>query len=334
MKKLITLSLLLLLPPLYAIDTSKLYQELMPLVCKNENITPCDKNSILIHHKTYFKLDNNRILLFFNTHTPNVYAEQYGVVNGAVIFDINRDWQIVNHFFSGSVEKIKRDLHGALWVSHPWMVEGTSPALSYSKDGLKWVDIKLPPRGRDLHPSFSLDFLLLEDKIALRYDDGEYETGRLYWIASYQEAIKANPKWQKIGPKEYNSYRSITTTAINNSWSVWASKDPKNLLFYNTVNGNKFEIPSEIGRNMPSTKVSYTIQVGFFNVEKNLNQVSEELKGVTEYALIAKKLSYDQYKLFLGSFTTKEEATETLKKLRSRYQQNRYINQAFITVLP
>ncbi|MCH9739572.1 MAG: SPOR domain-containing protein [Epsilonproteobacteria bacterium] len=335
MKKLTILSLLLLLQPLYSIDTSKLYQELMPFVCKNENITPCDKNSILIHHKNYFKLDNNRVLLFFNTHTPNVYAEQYGVVNGAVIFNINGDWQIVNHTFSGSIYEIKRDIHAGIWVSHPWTVAGTTPALSYSKNGVEWVDIKLPPRGNDLNPSFTLDFLLLENKIALKYDDGTYETGKLYWITTYKDAIKTNPKWKKISAKEYNSYRSITTTAINNAWSAWSSKeDETNLLLHNTINGNKIEIPSKLKRGTASTKISYSIQIGFFNVEKNLHMVSKELKGITEHTLVSKKVSYDKYKLFLGSFTTKKEAQDALVKLRSRYRKNRYINQAFITVLP
>ncbi len=327
------LSLLLLLQSLYAIDTFKLYQELMPLVCKNENITPCEKDTVLIRHKTYFKLDNNRILLFFYTHTPNVHSEQYGVENGAVIFDINSGWQIVNHIFSGSVEEIKRDLHGSIWLSHPWIIEGTTPTLSYSKDGVKWVDIKLPPRGNDLNPSFTLDFSLLKDKIALRYDDGSSETRKLYWITTYKDAISANPRWTKISAKEYNSYRSITTTEINNFWSE-RSMEGSDLAFEHIINGNKLHIPKEIKKGLNSNKTLYSIQVGFFNLEKNLNMITKELKGIKEYALFSKEVSCCKYKLFLGSFSIKKEAEDALEELKNRYPKNRYINEAFIITLP
>jgi len=322
------LLIVLLFEFLTALDTLALSQRLKPILCQKESIRTCNMSSYLIPIKNrYIMLDNNKVLVFFKlfnkSATHDVYL--YGTQNGIAIFGLNNSFEVPNRVLSGDIGVIKRDPYGGIWVSHPWNIEGTTPALSYTLDGKKWQDISFPTQ----RPTASIEWLnicLLPNDITLKFKgEGIKDT---HWITSYRDALSYNPKWKLISKQEYNSNHCLNADAIYNNWKVVSSK--KNLSF---SNGSKLlVIPNKIPLKSDLLN-KYSIQVGHFQLKENLDKVSRELNEIIGYPLITKELSTNSYKLFLGTFNSPQEAREALERLKRRYKKNRYINEAFVVRL-
>ncbi len=327
MKKSNLIWLLLLSQMLNATDMiTNLAKKLAPILCKEESIVECNTLSY-ISTNGYLKLDNNKILLFFKIYNPNSPLYHYGTQNAIVVFDKNGNEKIINTTISGSISSIKRDQNGGIWISHPWNIEGTSPALSFSSNGTKWQSIKLPIK----RPNLSIEWMnmcLFDNGIALKFSNDEIFN---YWKTSYKDAIKPFPNWKQINKNEYNSKRCLNANAINNNWEKINANNK--LKFKNSINSIQLIIPKKIPlKNI--TNSLYSIQVGHFNRKESMDIVSKQLNEVIAYPLISKTFSNNTYKLFLGTFKTPQEAKDALNRLKRRYKKNIYINEAFITKLP
>jgi len=333
MRKFKFLSIFLLLYPLFATNTAKLAQELQGVLCPMESDIICDKDSYLTY-SDYLLLDNDKFLIFFNLVSPNSSPYSHGTNNISMVFDKNGHWK-EGEILEGSLNRITRDPQGGIWVSHPWVIEGTSPALAYSNDGKKWKSISFPTK----KPSASIESMelcLLSKEITLAFDnfEGKYS----YWKTTYADAKKAHPHWKSISKKEYNQHRCLQAKEINSHWYETIKMDQ--LEFYNSHSKITTILPKHIP--IKATKHSkksqngdtYSIQMGSFKIKKSMEVVAKELKGINDHPLIQKTLSKEKYKLFLGSFKTKKEAKKALEKLKRRYQKNHYIHEAFVTKLP
>jgi len=311
---------------LNATDISQsLVEKVAPLLCKKESIVECNSNSYLVTNKD-FKLDNNRLLIFFHIYNPNAPLYRHGIQNAIVLFDIDGNFQVIGTL-SGSIDFIKRSPKGGIWVSHPWNIEGTTPSISYTRKGEKWSKIVLPPNRFKLSIEW-VDICLRWMDIALKISSDNIVS---YWKAPYFKAIRANPKWIEIDKYEYNSMRCLSADAFNNNWQKVDTQNT--LIFSNNKNSNKLIIPKKIPlKNI--TNSLYSIQVGHFNRKESMDIVSKQLNEVIAYPLISKTFSNNTYKLFLGTFKTPQEAKDALNRLKRRYKKNIYINEAFITKLP
>jgi hypothetical protein len=326
MQKLKTLSLFLLFSPLFATNIEHLTKELSTILCSKEADIKCDKDTYLTYSK-YITLDNDKLLIFLNLVSPNSSPYSHGNKNMALIFDQQGKWR-KKAIVEGSIDGLIRDPKGGLWLSHPWVIEGTSPALSFSRDGQIWQRVSFP-KNRPRATIESMDFCLLSNEITLTFDnfEGKYS----YWKTSYYNAQKKHPHWKNISKKEYNQQRCLEAGSINNHW--YDRSKNNQLDFYNSHSNITTTIPNHMAIQTNSPKPTYTIQVGHFKIKKSLDIVTKELKGIIGYSTISKQLPTGNHKLFLGSFRTQQEAKKALNRLRRRYQKNRYINEAFVTKL-
>jgi hypothetical protein len=323
MKKLSLSLAIFLITILNATDISALSQKLKSTLCQYESIVSCTTNSYF-EPNSYIKLDNNKILVFFNIYDPNSSLYHAGMYNATVIFDKNGNLKVQKYPITGSIEEPKRDPHGGIWLSHPWTIEGTSPSLSFSLDG-NWQNIIFPKK-RERDSIEWINICLLVNDIALKFDNGEKQS---YWITSYHKAITKNPNWQEIPKEEFIKKRCLNAQAINNNWEEIESKDSLKFKRDNIL----IEIPKKIKQNSTLANL-YSIQVGNFKLKKNLDIVSKQLNDIIGYPIISKEFQDKSYKLFLGTFHSQREAKNALERLKRKYQKNRYINEAFIVELP
>jgi len=322
------LLILLFFELLNAVNTDLLSQKLKQIICKKESVIKCNSNSYFVHDNHYLKLDNNRLLVFFKLLNPNSSPYTLGTQNAIVIFDTNHDWKLLNKTLDGSVSSIKRDPNGGIWVSHPWSIEGTTtPALSYTTDGVKWNKVTLPNKRAKVSIEW-MRMCLLANEIALRFSG---EGKQSYWKTSYNSALKTNPNWKEISKNEYNSQHCLNADAKDNNWQKISSQG--NLAFIHEVNSNKLVIPNKIKIKSDISNL-YSIQIGHFKLKENLEEVAQQLNEIIGYPIISKEFSDNKYKLFLGTFKTAQEAKDALNRLKRKYKKNRYINEAFVTQLP
>ncbi len=327
MKKFKLLAIFLLFYPLFATDTTKLAEELQSTLCPQEADIECDNDTYLTYSQ-HITLDNDKILIFFNLFSPNSMPYRSGTYNRGVIFDKSGHWR-QGGIVKGSVERIRRSPNGDLWVSHPSVIEGTSPALSYSRDAKSWKRVSFPTK-RPFASIESMEFCLLPNEITLAFDN--FEGKFSYWKTSYSDAKKKHPHWKSISEKIYQQKRCLKASSINNHW--YKIDQINQLNFYNNQSKITTIIPNKINIKTKTSKSNYAIQVGHFKIKKSLDIVAKELSSIAEHTLISKKLATGGYKLFLGSFKTQQEARKDLEKLRRRYTKNPYIKEAFVSKLP
>jgi hypothetical protein len=301
-----------------------LSQKLKPIICNNDSMVSCNANSYFVPIDKYIMLDNDKLIIFFTPFNPNSSPYKYGNINAIVVFDFKAYPIVVSKRLSGNINVIKRDTYGGIWVSHPWTIEGETPALSYTMNGLDWKDIILPNV-----KSSSVGWLkicLLPNEIALRLRGNRKEN---FWKTSYREALSNNPYWKSISKEEFDNIHCLNADVVHNNWKRLLHKN-NSLTF--SHGRNILTIPKKIPIiNQFSNK--YSIQIGHFKLRDNLEQVSRELNEIIGYSLISKEISPNSYKLFLGTFDTQREAKDALNRLKRKYRKNIYINEAFIVKL-
>jgi len=269
-------------------------------------------------------LDNNKFMVFFMPFNPDSSPNRYGSLNGVVIFDSKGSSKVIKKRLSGDIDIIKRDPYGGVWISHPWTIEGTNPALSYTMNGLEWRDILLPDM-KTFDSTRWLGICLLPNDITLRFRGENRES---FWKTSYRDALSSSPHWKSISKKEFYNNHCLSADAIYNNWKSISNRNGLTFVY----GKRRVTIPKKIPIKSQFFN-KYSIQVGHFKLRESLNQVSRELNEIIGYPLISKEIAPDSYKLFLGTFDTPAEAREALERLKRKYRKNRYINEAFIVKL-
>lgn len=301
--------------------------------------------------KESFKLDNDQLLLFFYLYKPNAIYH-HGYTNIPVLVDMEGKWQVINSHMDGEIEEIGRDLEGGIWVRTLWMIEGVSPTLYYSKDGIKWIRITFPSKRAVNSTLEDVTLCFLEKEILLTFKSLGGDEVVKAWKTDYKDAISKQPHWKRISQKEICQQSCFKTSAYNNAWKKEESQENLDLFFTHQYKPFTLSVPTFSTKNVPlmetplSTKTfkltgkTYAIQLGTFKYKSNLNKMHKSMETLIqniEYTLINKEFKRDKgiiYKLYIGSFKSKTLARDTLKALKKEKKHGQILESAFIAELP
>lgn len=295
-----------------------------------------------------FKLDNDRLLLFFYLYKPNAMYK-HGYVNIPVIVDMEGNWTVVNTHIDAEIQEIGRDSQGGIWVQTLWVREGASPALYYSKDGTKWKTVSLPLH-RNVNSAFEdLKVCFLEKEIQLTFKSMGGDEIVKAWRTNYPNAITKVPQWKRIPKADIYKQSCFKTSAYNNAWENKGIQPNLDLLFEHKYQPFKIIIPKYTTQKVTVTKKStittktsnlmeksYAIQLATFNYKSNLDNMEKSMQKM-KYPLHHKEIHTDKgikYKLFLGSFRSRKLAYTALKELREQDKKNKILENAFVAELP
>ncbi|MBU1668320.1 SPOR domain-containing protein [bacterium] len=295
-----------------------------------------------------FKLDNDRLLLFFYLYKPNDMYK-HGYVNIPVIVDIQGKWSVINTHMDAEIQELGRDPQGGIWLRTLWMIEGASPALYYSKDGTKWTTVSFP-LNRNVNSAFEdLSVCFLEKEIQLTFNSMGGDEIVKAWKTNYANAITKEPQWIRVPKKEICQRACFKTSAYNNAWQNKGTQQNLDLLFEHKYKPLKVSIPKYMAQKITVSKKSvvttktsspinktYAIQLGTFNYKSSLENMEKSMQKI-EFTLHSKEFNTDKgikYKLYLGSFKSRNLANNTLKELRNKDKNSKILKNAFVAELP
>jgi len=313
-----------LLSPLWAtsLNLDPIQADLYHTFCDTSDQITCQTNSY-IHLDQHFLLDEDRVVLFFQLISPDAPAYPESNAYSSIIIDKDGHWEHAQNL-TGSIEEIKRDPQGGLWLSHPWIWEGSSPQLSYSSDGKTWDPISFPSR-RPFSPRESLTTCLLENSMLFRFEPQD-DNPPTYWKVSYAKAISDRPQWHPISENTYYQYRCLEVGPRNNRWRVLSKTEEEFTLYH-----PKSDIELNVPRKLPITPANYSIQLGYFKNANNIPSLIQELSPLLSMTPYNLTLPNGAHKLLVGKFITPQEASQYLKSLQSQHPNNPYLQEAFIT---
>ena len=299
-----------------------------------------------------FKLDNDYLLIFFYLNKPNAMYH-HGYVNIPVIVDIEGKWRIINTHMDAEIQEIGRDPQGGIWVQTLWMIEGVSPTLYYSKNGVEWRRISFPLKRRINSAFEDVQVCFLEKEILLTFKSLGGDKVVKAWKTTYADAITKEPQWKRIPREDICQQSCSQTSAYNNAWQNRGKQANLDLFFQHRYKPLTLSVPSFTATHRVSpmqknviSKVSqpieksYAIQLGTFNYKPNLDNMQKNMQnmlGNIQHTFQTKELKTNKgikHKLYLGSFKQRALAQETLKALRNKHKNSKILKNAFVATLP
>jgi len=340
--------------PLHALiisllSTQLIYAEIKDIIIPNNIQTKlCQKLSKqgcnqqqTLEFNNAFKLDNNRILFFAHLEREDsLYS--HGYKNIPIIFDMKKNWQIINHIIKAEIQNVLRDPYGGIWVHALWMIEGVSPLLYYSKDGFDWKRVTLPKEDNN-HGTFEdLEVCFLKESIQLRFNNLDNTDRTKIWEGKYKLIIDKNSLWEKVKKKDISNEKCSKTLALNNPWRLSKGRNKKIFLTLERNNNNENNIITHAAKDKKNLKVEtqithFSIQLGTFKHKNSIETLYTQMNNIPPNSIIQRefisKNGETVYKLFIGYFIAYNEAKNELSILRKKYPDNKILNNAFITKL-
>ena len=300
-----------------------------------------------LKYSKHFKLDNDKILLFFHLYKENSFYPD-GSLNASVIVDINGKWQSTNSYLNDSIQKVLYDPHNGIWLhSMSKKKEGYS-SLYYSKNGLKWQKIKLP----SVRTFQELQLCFQDKEVILTFQRVENDNIKA-WTTSYSNSRLKAPTWRLMEKKELYQKVCQKTTAYNNAWQL--KKHKNKIVFKHKYQAKAISIPKIITVQKPliakapiikkkviktQTLVNnkhFAIQLGVFHYKTSTTSIYNELPEEKQLLKIREILNPENrtiYQLLLGSFNNYNDAKSYLNQLKERYNTSKTIRNAFVAKVP
>lgn len=341
---------LLLIEFLYATPSTREIQ--MPDGLRKElcqKLTDTDQgctNNDQLRYGNYFKLDNDKLLLFFYLYSKNA-PYPHGYTNIPVMVDSKGKWQVGDTAIDAEIQEISRDPQNGIWVNALWKKKGITPSLYYSENGIQWRLVTLPTNRGVNSNAENVKLCFLDKEIELTFKSLT-NTVMKSWKSDYQNAVNQKPNWKLIPQHNMCQYACYKISAYNNAWQFKEQEggrsnivfrhqyQPLSLVLSNIVEKkNPAPLQKMALSNAESITASgtYGIQLGLFSQEKSLNNAYNMVKN-TGYTPIKKKINSKQKKLFLGTFKSHWAAQNSLNKLKQKYKTNKIIQKAFIAKVP
>ncbi len=348
------LFLLFVIFTLYGLEAKTLNihlpQQTKSQLCKKLSDHECTKEEQL-QYKSYFKLNNDRLMLFFNTYNKNALYPN-GSLNVPVIVDINGRWQVIDNYIKDEIIAILHDPHDGIWLHTMSTRRDGYSSLYYSRDGINWQKIKLP----SIRTFQTMQICFQDNDIIVTFQRVENDNVKA-WITTYQDAISPEPKWRLMEKKELYQKVCQKISAYNNAWRLKSKKDSSNILFKHKYKNIAISFPKRTfyrpnsirkapienySKPIPPaiTKIEnsgkYTIQLGTFNYKTSLPLIYQEFSRLKK-GIVTKEIDNGnrvQYKIFLERFRDRYEATIRLGEIRSEYPNSKIAKGAFITKIP
>jgi len=312
-----------------------------------------------LQYNTFFKLNNDKLLLFFNTYKKDALYPN-GSLNVPVTVNIKGKWQVIDAYISDEIQDVVNDPHDGIWLHTVSTRKKGYSSLYYSRDGEMWEKLKLP----SIRTFQTLQLCFQDNEVILTFQRVENDNVKA-WITTYQDALSDNPTWRLMEKKELYQKVCQKTSAYNNAWRLNSKKDSqeiefehkykKNIIRFskrsNSIDNHQnrdiftttvtqepiLHIKKNIEREYNTPRHPYTIQLGTFNYKTSLPLIYQEFIALKN-RLVTKKIPKDngqiQYKVFLGSFNSPQEARDRLEQLKGEYINSKVLRGAFITKLP
>jgi hypothetical protein len=304
-----------------------------------------------LQYKKYFKLNNDKLLLFFNTYNKNALYPN-GSLNVPVTVDINGKWQVINSYINDEIQAVVHDPHDGIWLHTVSTQKQGYSSLYYSKNGQIWKKLKLP----SIRTFQTLHLCFQDNDVILTFQRVENDNVKA-WVTSYKDALSSQPTWRLMEKNELYQKVCQKTSAYNNAWSLKSKKNSNTILFEHKYQKSRISFPrkSFLSKqnifNKVTTKATnvikpssapqaqqgvYSIQLGTFNYKTSLPLVYQEFSRLKN-GLLTKEIPHAngiQYKVFLETFRDIHEAKIRLEELRSEYPNSKIIKGAFVTRLP
>jgi len=342
----------------------KMPPQIAQQLCQKLSNQPCNRE-LQLEYDHYFKLDNDRLLLFFHTFKPNALYPK-GSLNVPVIVNLKGQWSVVNSYIKDEIQEVVYDPHNGIWLhTMSTRKEGYSSLYYSGNGGKQWKKLKLP----SIRTFQTLQLCFQEKDVILTFQRVENDNVKA-WITSYKDALSDEPSWRLMEKKDLYQKVCQKTTAYNNAWR--AKKQQNHILFKHkyknrtisfakrivlTTRGTRREptvvnrivtppkvIPTPQVQSKPiprgtqqSTNQPYTIQLGTFNYKTSLPLIYKEFERQKSMLITKTFKKIDnrvQYKVYIGTFNDILEAQVKLGELRSEYTNSKILKNAFITKLP
>lgn len=340
--------------------TMHMPQQIQKQLCKKLSDHECTDEEKL-QYKNYFKLSNDRLVLFFNTYNKNTLYPDSSL-HVPVTVDINGKWRMINTFIKDNIEEILYDPHDRIWLHTMSTRRDGYSSLYYSKDGISWQKIKLP----SIRTFQTMHICFQQNQIILTFQRVENDNIKA-WVTTYQDAISPEPKWRLMDKNELYQKVCQKTSAYNNRWLFKSVKNSKNILFRHKYKNISISFPRKSfyikGKTLPLVKTTkrfnnttttivkrkrimppitannnsrYTIQLGTFNYKTSLSIIYKEFARLKNRIVTKEVFNGErvQYKVFLESFNDIHEATIRLGEIQSEYNNSKIAKGAFVTKMP
>jgi len=343
----------------------KMPPQIAQQLCQKLSNQPCN-SELQLEYNHYFKLDNDRLLLFFHTFKPNALYPK-GSLNVPVVVNLKGQWSVIDSYIKDEIQDIVYDPHNGIWLhTMSTRKEGYSSLYYSGKNGKQWKKLKLP----SIRTFQTLQLCFQEKDVILTFQRVENDNVKA-WITTYRDALSDEPSWTLMEKKDLYQKVCQKTSAYNNAWKIKTQQN--HILFKHkyknrtisfakrivlTTRGTRTQPISTNRITTPPPKVilaprvenkpiiratqqgqkqPYTIQLGTFNYKTSLPLIHKEFerqKNILITRTFKKVDNTTQYKVYIGTFNDILEAQIKLGELRSEYINSKTLKNAFITKLP
>jgi len=311
-------------------------------LCQKLSAQGCNKERTL-SFDNYFTLDTNRVLLFSHLErTDSLYS--HGYTNIPIIVENKHKWQIINHKIEAEIQNVLRDPYGGIWIHALWMIEGVSPLLYYSKNGIKWQQIKLPKEEGN-HGTFEdLEICFLRESLQLRFNNLDNTEETKIWESPYKPIIEQKASWKRVNIKNISKEKCFKDLALNKTIisSIAPREIPKKKAILKPITDVVIASSTQVmtkdtqaKENKQQQTVYFSLQLGTFKQKSSLDTLYTQMNQIPN-TLIQRDFIVNGetiYKLFIGYFINYNEAKNELRTLRKKYPDNKILKNAFITKL-
>ena len=314
-----------------------------------------------LQYTNYFKLNNDTLVLFFNTYNKNALYPN-GSLNVPVTVDINGKWQVTNSYINDEIQAVVHDPHDGIWLHTVSSKKKGYSSLYYSTNAQIWKKLKLP----SIRTFQTLQLCFQDNEVILTFQRVENDNVKA-WVTSYADALSSKPTWRLMEKKELYQKVCQKTSAYNNAWILKSNQNSTNILFKHKYKNSSISFPKKsfskkqniVVNTTPIPSFStpivkaprviiksrtsqiqqygiYSIQLGTFNYKSSLPLVYQEFSRLSN-GLVTKEVfngNRIQYKVFLETFKDIHEAKIRLGELRSEYTNSKILKGAFVTKFP
>ena len=302
-------------------------------LCKALNLGKgCSPTNNNLYLNNITKLDNEKLLLFFNLSKPQtMYGE--GFANIPVLIDKDGHYKVSNNILGPQFGNIQRDRRGGLWVEMNTITGDYSSDFFYSKDGLNWkyINIEVNDGKQMIDSRNSFHLCILEDSMLFKVNG--INIARPYgWKTTYLDLLNATQQGEFVKEESYKNLKCLKYKVKNNHWTK--RYDNEKIYFSNSKTSLNLSLE------MSDLRGDYTIQLGVFSDLKNIDRRWYTIYcGMDEYYdVIVKKMKFHNkivYKVFLDTFFEREDAKKTLQEIQNDVTVDaKLVEKAFVTKFP
>ena len=308
-----------------------------------------DKTSCGTDHKIRYirsvKQTNDQVVMFF--YLQDDKPGYHRGVSIPVKLNTNGQW-ITGSSFVGEPRRVIRDVRGGLWMHAQFSSSGNTPRLLYSKQGLDWLEIKLPRTKSDKSVTQfeNISKLCFQGGtmiISLQSTGSANKQILKSWRSNLSklhtnQSESQKQAWEEITHKMAKSHPCKDYEAKNNDWLIHDGEtltllqhDQKHLTI-KVMHENKV---SATQAKLTRQAKPFAIQVGAYSNHALVDQLVTSIQKqgfLTFTKLIGSTARKDKKikKIYIGPYHNRETTLAKLTELKNKMRDNKPIQSAFV----